>query len=174
MWAFCPNLTAAAPAGDAGVAADAGAPMLARYCTTTTAEVEPNNTPAAPQGPVTQTTIYRAAIGTGADVDCFSVTVPAGATLYAETSDANGTCVLGTGEDTVIKVYREGNATPIATNDDAQGLCSRLDGRTLPALLRVAAGTYSICVSPYLAMGETEGTPIESYYLTVGVIPPAP
>jgi hypothetical protein len=177
MMSFCPNFASTAPAGsDAGVSADGGAPAAARYCTLPTMESEPNNTPAAPQAAVTQTTVFRGAITPGTDVDCYAVTVPAGATLYAETSDAQGTCNLGDGEDTVLRIYRQGTAAPIAENDDlAMGtLCSRLDGRTTPALLRVAAGTYSVCVSPYLMMGATEGTPIPAYYLTVGVTPPAP
>jgi hypothetical protein len=177
MMGFCPNLaTTPAVAGDAGVSADAGAPVTARYCTLPTMEAEPNNTPAAPQAAVTRTTIFRGAITPGTDRDCFAVTVPAGATLFAETTDAQGTCDLGDGEDTVINIYRDGTAAPIATNDDISMdvLCSRLDGRTNPALLRVSAGTYTVCVSPYTEMGETEGTPIPAYYLTVGVIPPAP
>ena len=175
MMAFCPNFASPAPAaGDAGVASDAGAPAAARLCTLPTMEAEPNNTPAAPQAPVTTTTVFRGSIMPGTDVDCYAVTVPAGATLYAETSDADGTCALGDGEDTVINIYRQGTAAAIATNDDIamDNLCSRLDGRTTPALLRVAAGTYSICVSPYVMMGDTEGTPIPAYYLTVGVTAP--
>lgn len=174
---FCPNFATAVPAGggDAGVPADGGVrPPASRLCATPSMETEPNNAPAMPQAATTSTTIYRGSLSTGADVDCYSVTVPAGATLYAETSDANGTCDLGDGEDTVINVYRQGTAAAIATNDDlAMGnLCSRLAGATTPALLRVAAGTYSVCVSSYLEMGE--GTPIASYYLTIGVVPPAP
>jgi hypothetical protein len=177
MMGFCPNLTTTpSPMGDAGVSADAGAPVAGRYCALPTMEAEPNNTPAAPQAAVTQTTIFRGAITPGTDRDCYAVTVPAGATLYAETTDAQGACDLGDGEDTVINVYRDGTAAPIATNDDVTMgvLCSCLDGRTNPALLRVSAGTYTVCVSPYVEMGETEGTPIPAYYLTVGVIPPAP
>ena len=37
--------------------------------------------------------------------------------------------------------------------------------------LRVAAGTYTFCVSPYAEMGA-EGTPIPAYYLTIGVTAP--
>jgi len=171
---FCPNFLTSAPSGsDAGVAADAGAPMSARYCTLPSMESEPNNTPAAPQAPVTQTTIFRGAITPGTDVDCYSVTVPAGASLFAETTDANGTCNLGEGEDTVLRAYRQGSAMPIAENDDvAMGtLCSRLSSASTPALLRVAAGTYTFCVSPYAEMGA-EGTPIPAYYLTIGVTAP--
>lgn len=173
--AFCPNFaTPGGAASDAGVAADAGAPAAARLCAAPVMEVEPNNTQDMPQAAVTRTTVYRGALTTGADVDCYAVTVPAGSTLYAETTDANGTCELNDGEDTIINVYRQGTATPIATNDDvADGvLCSGVAGPSTAALLRVAAGTYSICVSSYQMMGM--GTPIEAYYLTVGVTPPAP
>lgn len=167
---FCPNFTSVmTPAGDAGVAADAGAPTAMRYCSATVAETEPNNTPAAPQAAVTTTTVFRGAIATGTDVDCYAITVPAGTTLYAETSGADGTCSLADGEDTIINIYRQGVTAPIATNDDISmaNVCSRITGTT--AVTRVPAGTYSVCVSPYVMMGDTEGTPIESYYLTIGL-----
>ena len=174
MMAFCPNFATAAPvSGDAGVGTDAGAPVSARYCTLPTAEIEPNNTAAAPQAAVTQTTVFHGALATGTDVDCYAVTVPVGTSLYAETSDANGTCALGDGEDTVLNIYRQGETTALATNDDAASmyLCSRISGTT--AVTRVPAGTYSICVSAYGATGDAGGTPtaIPSYYLTVGITP---
>jgi hypothetical protein len=165
---FCPNFTSVMPVGgDAGVPADAGAPTAMRYCAAPVMEAEPNNTPAAPQAAVTTTTVFRGALATGADVDCYAVTVPAGTTLYAETSGADGTCSLADGEDTVVNIYSQGVAAPIATNDDiAMGnVCSRISGTT--AVTRVPAGTYSVCVSSYLMMGE--GTPIAAYYLTVGL-----
>ncbi len=174
--AFCPNYATpgGAVSGDAGVAADAGAPAAARLCIAPTMETEPNNSAMAPQAATTTTTVYRGALATGTDVDCYSVTVPTGATLYAETSDANGACDLGDGEDTVVNIYRQGTAAAIATNDDisSANVCSRISGTT--PVTRVPGGTYVVCVSPYLAMGETEGTPIEAYYLTIGVTPPAP
>lgn len=175
--AFCPNFASTVPAGggDAGAPADGGTGTTTRrLCAAPVMETEPNNTPAMPQAATTTTTVYRGSLSAGTDVDCYSVTVPAGATLYAETSDAAGGCDLGENEDTVLNVYRQGNATAIATNDDiADGyLCSGVAGPGTAALLRVAAGTYSICVSSYLEMGM--GNPIAAYYLTVGVTPPAP
>lgn len=173
MMSFCPNFASTAPvAADAGVGTDAGAPMTARYCTLPTAEIEPNNTPAAPQAAVTTTTVFRGSLATGNDVDCYAVTVPVGTSLYAETSDANGTCALGDGEDTLLNIYRQGETAALANNDDvAMGyLCSRIVGTT--AVTRIPAGTYSICVSAYGA-GTDGGAPvaIPSYYLTVGITP---
>lgn len=181
MMGFCPAFaTPVAPAGDAGVSADGGAPsgMTARVCTLPVMEAEPNNTPAAPQAAVTRTTVFRGALMPGSDVDCYAVTVPTGATLFAQTSDGQGGCDLPEEGDTVLRAYREGAATPVAENDDlAMGVvCSRIDGRTSSgsALLRVAGGTYTFCVSPFVPMGETMGGAIPVYYLTVGITPPAP
>lgn len=175
---FCPNFASTStPSGDAGVASDAGAPVAARLCTAPVMETEPNNTPDMPQAAVTSTTVYRGGLSTGRDQDCYSVTVPAGATIFAETTDANGTCELGEDEDTVVRVYRQGTATPIATNDDAAMgyLCSRLNPATTTALLRVAAGTYSVCVSSFGADGDAGAEhAIATYYLTIGITPPTP
>ncbi len=156
------------PASDAGAPTDAGAPVASRRCVAPVAEVEPNNSQMAAQAAVTTSTTFRAGLTAG-DVDCFAVTVPVGTTISAETHDATGTCNLGDGADTIVRVYSMGGAMPIAENDDiAMGnLCSRLPGTTA-ALTRVPAGTYQVCVSGYAA-ADAGSTPIMNYYLTIGL-----
>ena len=179
MNSVCPNiLIGGASTGDAGVS-DAGTstmdggtmPAVTRRCVAPVPEVEPNNTPAMPQATVTSSTVFHGALTAG-DTDCYSVTVPAGTTIYAETSDANGTCDLGEGGDTVLRVYRQGESAVLAENDDisSSNVCSRLNGASTAALARVAAGTYSVCVTGYAAPDASAG-PIMSYYLTIGLTP---
>ncbi|MFO0646218.1 MAG: hypothetical protein U0326_08260 [Polyangiales bacterium] len=186
MSSVCPNflIGGSSSMGDAGVvdggATDAGSgmdggttPAVTRVCVAPVAEMEPNNTPAMPQAAVTSSTVFRGALTAG-DTDCYSVTVPAGTSIFAETSDFNGTCNLGDGADTVLRVYRMGETMPLAENDDAagRGLCSTLNSTATPvtALTRVAAGTYSVCVSAYsMPDAGTPADPIMSYYLTIGL-----
>lgn len=184
MSSVCPNflIGGTSSMGDAGVVdggtVDAGSmdggttPAVTRVCVAPVAEMEPNNTPAMPQAAVTSSTVFRGALTAG-DTDCYSVTVPAGTTIFAETSDSNGTCNLGEGADTVLRVYRMGETMALAENDDAtgRGLCSTLNGATpVTALTRVTAGTYSVCVSAYSAPDAgTPADPIMQYYLTIGL-----
>lgn len=183
MSSVCPNFliggSAPSDAGvvdagatDAGSAMDGGTtPAVTRICVAPVPETEPNNTPAMPQAAVTSSTVFTGALPDG-DTDCYSVTVPAGTTIFAETSDTNGTCNLGEGADTLIRVYRQGETTVLAENDDAagRGYCSTVNGATpVTALTRVAAGTYSVCVTSYAGDAGTPGSPISRYYLTIGL-----
>lgn len=134
-------------------------------CTAPTAEMEMNNTPMAGNGPVTTSTVFRGALPEG-DIDCFRVTVPMGASIRAQTSDATGGCSLGMGADTVMTLH-DAMGAEIATNDDAGGtLCSTIDGATTAAARGLAAGTYAVCVESY------PNTPaIASYFLRVTITP---
>lgn len=135
-------------------------------CTAPTGEMEPNNTPAMGNGPVTMSTTFRAALPDG-DEDCFRVTVPMGASIRAETGDANNACNLGMGADTVITLHNP-MGMDIAENDDAtgRGLCSLIDPTTTAAARNLAAGTYAVCVRSYMS------TPaIATYYLRVTITP---
>lgn len=134
-------------------------------CTAPTVETEPNNTPAMGNGPVTASTVFRAALPEG-DVDCFRVTVPMGASIRAQTSDAAGTCNLGMGADTVLTLHNAMGAE-IATNDDSGGtLCSLINPEATAAARGLAAGTYSVCVESF------SGTPaIASYFVRITVTP---
>ena len=170
MNGVCPTF-ASASGGDAGADAGTGS----RVCTAPVAETEPNNSPTMPQAAISATTTFVAALPTG-DTDCFAVTVPAGASLYAETSDARGTCSLGMGADTILNVYAAGNTMAIATNDDAampaNGLCSRIDGTgATPVDMgahALAAGTYAVCVTAFAPMSGSPAA-IAQYFLTIGI-----
>ncbi|MFO0610084.1 MAG: hypothetical protein U0324_43395 [Polyangiales bacterium] len=139
-------------------------------CTAPTMEMEPNNAHAMGNGPVTTTTIFRGAIMPGDDIDCYRVTIPAGATITAFTGDANGTCMLGTGADTTLALNNP-MGMEIATNDDGagRGLCSEINPTTMGASM-LAAGTYSLCVAAYEGMDGPVAIP--NYYLTVRINTP--
>jgi hypothetical protein len=139
-------------------------------CTTPVAEVEPN-TRTMPQGPVTASTVYAAALVPGADEDCFSITVPSMGSLVLEVNNGLGFCPAYT--DTVLRLYRLGESLPFFSNDDdARGLlgyCSRIDGSAAghPAHA-LAAGTYLACVASYGA----GPLPVSRYYLDVAILAP--
>ncbi len=156
----------------ASVACAAGATCLPAgqsrgVCASPVMEAEPNNTPTAAQGPVTESGIFRASLTAG-DVDCFRVRAPMGASLYVETNDNAGGCPGG-GADTVATVYGPTGAR-LAENDDiAQNqLCSRINGLAAGPLHGLAAGDYAVCVRSYSATAA-----IPSYYVTIAVVPPA-
>ncbi len=135
-------------------------------CAAPVGETEPNNTPTAAQGPVTQSSIFRGAITAG-DVDCFRAQIPmGGASLYVETHDNAGGCP-GSGADTVATVYNP-MGVRVAENDDiaSNNLCSRLNGLASGALHNMAAGDYAVCVRSYNAAAA-----IASYYVTIAVVP---
>jgi len=155
----CAMSSVCVPGGNAGV------------CGMSRAEMEPNNTPAAAQAPVTMGTSYTGSLAMGTDVDCFGVTVPANGSLFVETSDGTpGGCPDGA--DSIVTVYNPAG-TQIAQNDDGpDGLCSRIDGSFGGALNRLAAGNYTVCVSAFAGMGGP--MPIMGYHLAIGIVPAAP
>lgn len=87
------------------------------------------------------------------DVDYYSVTVPAGHALFAETSDGAGGCAT----DTVLALLNP--AGDVLTSDDnggatsssGSGACSRIDPRTNLASAELPAGTYYVRVSGFEA-----------------------
>ncbi len=146
---------------------------------TTTAETEPNNTPAAAQATITAARIYSG-MATNTDADCFHVTIPMGAGLFAEsTLPATPTCPSGVGgggdagtgsPDPVIQVYNPAN-TEIEDLDDAddatgRGLCGTVNPTVDMNARNLAAGVYTVCIKAY------NTTPI-NYLLTIGIIPGA-
>jgi hypothetical protein len=94
-------------------------------------EMEPNNTPMAPNGPFTGAVNIRGAIMPATDVDCFRVTVPANGSIRAETSDGMGGCPMGA--DTLVRLYNP-LGTQIAEDDDTgAGHARVIDGRVAAA-----------------------------------------
>ena len=128
-------------------------------------EMEPNNTPMAPNGPFTGAVNIRGAIMPATDVDCFRVTVPANGSIRAETSDGMGGCPMGA--DTLVRLYNP-MGTQIAEDDDTgAGNCSLLDGSAGGPASRLAAGDYVVCT---LAFG-TMPAAVPAYTLGIRVLP---
>lgn len=133
-------------------------------CASPVAETEPNSSATAPQGPVTQSTIFRGSLTANTDtLDCYRARVPAGASLFVESHNNAGGCHAG---DSVIGVLNAAGAV-IAENDDISStlLCSRVDGRTAGPLHAMAAGDYTVCIRSYNAAAG-----ISPYYLTIAII----
>ncbi|MCC7384557.1 MAG: DVUA0089 family protein [Deltaproteobacteria bacterium] len=106
-------------------------------------EVEPNDSSTA------ATSLMGGATGQinpGGDRDFYSITVPAGGNVYAETSDGQGGCGL----DTLLGLVAPDGNTIIASNDDGgEGFCSMIDPRTNAQARDLPAGTYFIRVVGY-------------------------
>ncbi len=152
--AFCPMGASCLPAGPSR-----------GQCAQPVAETEPNNSPAAGQGPLMQGGIFTGSITQGSDpVDCYRFTVPMGASLFVEASTPN--CASAAGGDPVVTVYNAANMG-LAQNDDiaSNNVCSRLNGLQSGPLFRMAAGTYAVCVQSYNA-----AAPVPQYQLTVAVV----
>jgi hypothetical protein len=133
-------------------------------CAPPVMETEPNSSVAAPQGPVTQSSVFRGSITAGSDpLDCYRVRVPMGASLFIETNNNMGGCFPG---DSVVGVLNAANAV-IAENDDiAMGNnCSRLDGLAAGPLHAMAAGDYTVCVRSFDAAQS-----IPQYHLNISIV----
>jgi cysteine-rich repeat protein len=88
-------------------------------------------------------------LGTDADVDYFAVTVPAGATLRAETiegSDAIGSCDMDD-VDTILDVYDSAGNQLDDDDDGGRGYCSLTSDKNTGA-----ATTWYVAVSGYDAL----------------------
>lgn len=132
---------------------------------TTTAETEPNNTPAMAQATITASRIYTG-MANDEDTDCFHVTVPMGAGLFVESNLANApTCPSG-GADPVISVYNPMNME-IESEDDTsgRGYCSTINPATASTVRNLTAGVYTVCIEGLSSMSV-------NYLLTIGIIPP--
>jgi hypothetical protein len=147
----------------AGAACLAAGPSRG-VCAAPVMETEPNSSATAPQGPVTQSSIFRGSVTAGSDtLDCYRARVPAGASLFVESHDNMGGCHAG---DPIIGVLNAAGAV-IAENDDISStvLCSRVDGRASGPLHAMAAGDYSVCIRSY-----NTAQSIAQYYLTIAII----
>ncbi len=135
-------------------------------CVATRPEAEPNNTPAAPQAAVSASTVFQAAITPATDADCFSVTVPANASLYLEVGDGHDGCPAMA--DSILTLYTAAGVQLASDDDGGAGLCSLLDGVRSGPAHRLAAGTYVACVNAY---GGARGpAAIAQYYVSVGIV----
>ncbi len=139
-------------------------------CTMPRMETEPNNTPMMPQAAVTASTVFSGSVE-AAGQDCFAVTVPMGAGIYARSDlPMTPTCPgpAGMNPDPLVKVYNP-MGVEIASVDDGRGLCGTLSPLTTAAVRGLAAGNYVVCISGFPAMGM--GTALPNYNLTIGIVP---
>jgi len=106
------------------------------------AEVEPNDDPGAPLNAGADG--IDGQLSTRSDIDRYTIEVPAGASLSAETSGTGG-CET----DTMLTIYDPSGAA-IAFDDDAADICAALyAGGPGSALTNLPAGRYTIEVVGY-------------------------
>jgi hypothetical protein len=105
---------------------------------TTILETEPNDTQAT-ANPVAAGDLVAGEFNPVGDVDFFSVVVPEGHRVVAETNGPSGSCL----SDSEVSVFAD-DGSPLAYDDDSGlGVCSVAQTDALPA------GTYAIRVSEY-------------------------
>lgn len=129
----------------------AGAPGTFHSFDVGTLEVEPNDTPATATpllGPGTLSAIGLGAVQPAADVDYWSIDVPAGDlyTLRFElTSGGLGACPSPT--DTVLRLYDTNGTTILVTDDfDGPGSCSLIDPLVDSGARALSPGRYYVSV----------------------------
>lgn len=129
-----------------------GSAQQTRSVAQTIAEVEPNDDIASAVNLGAGGGV-EGALEPSSDVDFYSVTVPAGYSLYAETSDGQGGCAT----DTVLTLYNAAEEE-LTSDDDSgaeapsgSGACSIIDPASDLAAAELAAGTYYIRVSGFEA-----------------------
>lgn len=152
------------PAGEGCVATSA----TAGSCAMAQAEAEDNN-PINP--PMTTSTTGAAFTGsiTAGDRDCFGLTVPAGASIYAQVQLPMAPGCPAGGADPVITLYRLAasgtSSSTVTSQDDSDGfgLCPMLNPTVQTNARNVSAGTYAVCVT-----GLRTTTTVPNYLLSFG------
>jgi hypothetical protein len=152
------------PTGEGCVATSA----TAGSCAMAQAEAEDNN-PINP--PLTTSTTGAAFTGsiTAGDRDCFGLTVPAGASIYAEVQLPMAPGCPAGGADPVITLYRlaaSGTGSSTVTSQDNTagfGLCPMLNPTVQTNARNVVAGSYAVCVT-----GLRSTTTVPNYLLSFG------
>ena len=152
------------PTGEGCVATSA----TAGSCAMAQAEAEDNN-PINP--PMTTSTTGAAFTGsiTAGDRDCFGLTVPAGASIYAQGQLPMAPGCPAGGADPVITLYRlaasgTGSSTVTSQDDsDGFGLCPMLNPTVQTNARNVSAGSYAVCVT-----GLRSTTTVPNYLLSFG------
>jgi len=117
------------------------------------------------QAPITASRIYSG-MASNMDADCFRVTVPMGAGIFAESNlPATPACASG-GPDPVIEVYDPAGEEIDGVDDTSgRGLCGTLTPAGSSDVRNLAAGNYTVCIRGFNAMTV-------NYLLTIGIIPP--
>jgi cysteine-rich repeat protein len=120
----------------------------------TSQEVEPNNTCATANGPITAlvggSSLHKGAIAPVGDNDWFSFTLPATADVIFETFDANGPGGCA-GIDTEIQVFKSDCVTPLGPAKDIGGIasCAKLNPTVDAQVRHLPAGKYYVRVNEY-------------------------
>lgn len=137
----------------------------ATTCRTATAETEPNDAPASGTAVTGNAAVISGALA-GTDIrDCVRVTVPAGASLVAETYTGDDRVCVRAGGDPSLTVFGPSGVEVVSEDDSpGRGLCTTIAPRTHAQASGLAAGVYSLCVGR-----GAEAVP--SYRLAVMVFP---
>ena len=107
---------------------------------------------------------------TTTDADYYAVTVPAGASIRAETIEGGANTCESLHVDTFLTLYAPNGTTVLASNDDGgRGYCSLIDGSgftpAMPSASNLPAGTYYVKVTSSSLAAAGDG--IFSYRLHV-------
>ena len=140
-----------------------GTAELSATISSVIAKMEPNNTSTEAISLAGDGSGVFGSINPGDDEDWYSVVVPAGGNIFAETSNGQGGCDM----DTTLTITSTDGMTQLAFNDDGgAGLCSLINPLTNAAVTNLAGGTYFVVV-------ESFGANTGDYTLVVNVQPPA-
>lgn len=138
----------------------AGRPLLVPPTRVTVVESEPNNTPATADLAALGDTV-SGVLGDTLDLDVFAIDLTAGTVIDFDV-DAQ---VFGSTLDAFLVLYDVDGVTPLAVNDDYDGLDSRIVGFQVPA-----TGRYYLEISDYWF----DGGPTYTYRIRLNQVAPGP
>jgi hypothetical protein len=119
----------------------------------TAEEAEPNNSAATATPLMTRA---KGAISPTGDFDVYSVFVPEGQGIIAQTTDITGTSCGGI--DTTLELRSNGGATSLILDDnDGVDDCSRIDATLDPAAANLTEGIYQLIVRDFNDDGTIPG-----------------
>lgn len=155
---LCPPATRCVPATGSSLGASVAT------CTTPIPETEPNDRSVRTRSPVERSVLYRSSLSADDPEDCHAVRVPAGSSLYVETSTS-----------LVARLFRSsgveiGRWTLRSTSwDGPLAGSARLDPTSIGVLRTLAADDYLLCVSE---PGDVTPPPSSvDYTLAIAVLP---
>jgi hypothetical protein len=101
------------------------------------------------------------------DIDCYSLSVPDGASLYAEMTYPSGLCPSPRSFDTAFGIAILDGSDVAIGSDVSSGVrgCPRIDGNdpAFPWARNLRGGTYKVCVRNRAVFAS----PVSSYLLSV-------
>ncbi len=137
--------------------------VTAGACTAAVPETEPNDSQVTATPTVTAGAVFSGSLAPG-DRDCVGITLPAGASIFAQVQlPATPGCPAG-GPDPQVVIYSSSGGTVISEdNTDGFGLCPVVDPAVRATARNLVAGRYVVCVSGSNA--------VSSYLFSVGFTP---